>query len=159
MGYMLITFSALTLLALDQMNPVHFIEDYAPIYGSILKVTWSYIWIILGVIVFSQLLLSVLAVYCGNKAVVLDNSPLPISRLLQTVTEPLGRHGGCMLNGREIARAYRSSQHVTRRHVVYGIKEVQHTHDGPVHMLDISDDIEPRKGRFPEGMYDGPARA
>ncbi|KAJ9606857.1 hypothetical protein H2200_008867 [Cladophialophora chaetospira] len=163
MAWLIMKFTAGAISAMDSVGPRLNVTGYGPAPAQIINVQWRFSAAILGGIPFAQGLILLAVIISAHKAIIKDTSHLSTARLLRPIVEKLGNNG-CLLTGDEIA------EHLGNFRVIYGVREpnvglgggmgvgVIGGEDGKVRHLDILDEAEGlgyRKGRMPEGRYDG----
>ncbi|KIW95070.1 uncharacterized protein Z519_03652 [Cladophialophora bantiana CBS 173.52] len=158
MALLVMKFTAGAISAIDSDGPRLNVTGYGPAPAQILTVQWQYAGSILGGIPLAQGLVLLAVITFANKAIIKDTSYLGMARLLRPVVEKLG-DTGCLLTGDEIA------EHLGNQKVIYGVRDPPGATDGTgddvgiiIRHLDIVEETEGlgyRKGRMPEGRYDG----
>jgi hypothetical protein len=163
MAYLVMKFTAGAISAIDNVGPRLNVTGYGPAPAQIINVKWRYSAAILGGIPAIQFLILLTVIMFANKAIIKDTSHLSTARLLRPIVERLGDNG-CLLTGDEIA------EQLGNYRVIYGVREPNTGlgggmgigtiggEDGKIRHLDILDETEGlgyRRGRMPEGKYDG----
>ncbi|KAK5360458.1 hypothetical protein LTR11_010286 [Exophiala xenobiotica] len=158
MARLVMRFTAGAIAAIDAGGPRLNATGYAPAPAQFLNVQWNFAGAILGGIPVAQFIILCLVVGFANKAIIKDTSHLSTARLLRPVVERLG-DAGCLLTGDEIA------EKLGNYRVIYGVRDPDGSvppqgadDDGRIRHIDVMDESEGlgyRRGRMPQGMYDG----
>jgi hypothetical protein len=158
MARLVMRFTAGAIAAIDAGGPRVNVTGYAPAPAQFLNVQWNFAGAILGGIPVAQFIILCIVVGFANKAIIKDTSHLSTARLLRPVVERLG-DVGCLLTGDEIA------EKLGNYRVIYGVRDPDGSvpsqgadDDGRIRHIDVLDESEGlgyRRGRMPQGMYDG----
>ena len=163
MGALVMKFAAGAISAMDWIGPRKNVTGWGPTPAQVINVQWRFSAAIFGGIPLAQGLILLAVIVFANKAIIKDTSHLSTARLLKPIVEKLGDNG-CLLAGDQIA------EQLGNYKVIYGVREpnvglgggmgigVVEDQDGKVRHLDILDENEGlgyRRGRMPEGRYDG----
>ena len=152
-GARMAEFALGSVAGMASLNPTQLRPGTLPILGYHLSIHWKYIIALCAVIAGVHALLVALMLWIARPVVIIDDSNLCTARLLEGLVGRLGG-GGCLLDGREIAKAIQRECFGNDGKIVYGIKR-----EGVAapKVLGLGEDINVRKriarGRFPHGQY------
>ncbi|KAF8250315.1 hypothetical protein K440DRAFT_659737 [Wilcoxina mikolae CBS 423.85] len=113
--YNLARFAIGSIAVLDVNNPRIEIPGNRPWIGVFLQVKWRWVWVIIGSLLVSQLLLGIGTVIVANTVFCKDESFLSTARLLRPLMLRLGE-SGCAATGNEIAGLFGNT------HLRYGVR-------------------------------------
>lgn len=165
MAQLVMKFTTGAISAMDALGPRLNVTGYGPAPAQVVNVKWRFAASILGGLPFAQALVLFAVILFANKAIIKDTSHLSTARLLRPIVDKLGDRG-CLLTGDEIA------EELGNYKVIYGVREPNvglggggvgimsgnSIDDGKIRHLDILDQSEGlgyKRGRMPEGRYDG----
>jgi hypothetical protein len=161
MARLVMKFTTGAIAALDNNGPRLNATGLTPQPAQFVNIQWRYAGAILAGIPFVQGMVWIIVIMCANKAIIKDTSHLSTARLLRPVVDRLG-DSGCLLTGDEIAEKLGNFR------VIYGVRDpgagggwgmdTGIEDDGRVRHVDVIEEEEGlgrRKGRMPQGRYDG----
>ncbi|KAF8536250.1 hypothetical protein BDD12DRAFT_851796 [Trichophaea hybrida] len=149
--YNVARFAIGSIAVLDVNNPRIEITGNLPWIGVFLQVKWQWVWVTLGYLLGSQLLIGIGTVIVANTVFCKDESFLSTARLLRPLMLRLGE-SGCAATGDEIAGLFGNT------HLRYGVRRDAQGRNNLDVLLDtpvVEEGGRVSKGMgFPKGYYE-----